>query len=97
MKRRHTRIIKANMKNYDNVYNGDLSHDGDVGGGQYLNGCVWFEMITKKSVVGNPFRPTYVHEPSGNIYQFTEEKIAALQNAAHQAVLNTYGEDFYIG
>ena len=91
----HTRIFNASMNNFPNVYNQDLSHDGDIGGGQYLNACVWFEVLMKKSVVGNSFRPVYVHEPSGTIYQFTEKKILVLQNAAHQAVLNFYGEDYY--
>jgi len=91
----HTRIYKSGAKNYEHIYNKDLSHDGDVGGGQYLNACVWFETLTKKSCVGNSFRPEYTHAISGNICRFTEEKTLALQNAAHQAVLNTYGEDFY--
>lgn len=56
---------------------GDFYHDGDTGGGQYLNACVWFEVLTGKSCVGNTFRPSY---------NLSEEKIAALQQAAHQAV-----------
>ncbi len=55
----------------------DLSHDGDIGGGQYLNACVWFEILTGKSCVGNTWRPDY---------ELSEEKIAVLQNAAHKAV-----------
>ena len=56
---------------------GDYLHDGDIGGGQYLNACVWFETLTGQSCVGNTFRPEYA---------LSEEMITVLQNAAHQAV-----------
>ena len=56
---------------------GDYYHDGDIGGGQYLNACVWFETLTGQSCIGNTFRPNY---------ELSEEKIALLQQAAHQAV-----------
>ena len=55
----------------------DTSHDGDIGGGQYLNACVWFETLTGQSCVGNAFRPDY---------ELSEEMITMLQNAAHIAV-----------
>lgn len=58
---------------------GDFYHDGDIGGGQYLNACVWFEVLTGQSCVGNAFRPEY---------ELSEELINTLQNAAHQAVEN---------
>jgi len=61
----------------------DFSHDGDVGGGQYLNACVWFEVLTGKSCIGNEFRPEE--------YFLSEEKIAILQQAAHAAVAGVYG------
>lgn len=56
----------------------DKYHDGDVGGGQYLNACVWFEVLTGQSAVGNSYRPLD--------YTIPEEKISVLQNAAHSAV-----------
>lgn len=56
---------------------GDHYHDGDLGGGQYLNACVWFETLTGQSCIGNTWRPDY---------ELSEEKIAVLQQAAHQAV-----------
>ena len=56
---------------------GDYYHDGNVGGGQYLNACTWFEILTGKSPVGNLFYPDYA---------ITREQMKALQNAAHQAV-----------
>lgn len=58
---------------------GDYYHDGDIGGGQYLNACVWFETLTGQSCIGNTWRPDYA---------LSEEKIAVLQQAAHQAVQN---------
>ncbi len=61
---------------------GDNYHDGDIGGGQYLNACVWFETLTGQSCIGNTFRPSY---------SLSEEKIAALQNAAHAAVAPATG------
>lgn len=57
---------------------GDYYHDGDIGGGQYLNACVWFEALTGQSCIGNTYRP-------GN-YELDEELINTLQQAAHQAV-----------
>ena len=62
----------------------DYTHDGDIGGGQYLNACVWFEILTGESCIGNPFRPTYTYK--GKDVSLTEEKIQILQNAAHEAV-----------
>lgn len=59
---------------------GDFCHDGDTGGGRYLNGCVWFEILTGKSCIGNTWRPNY---------DLSEEKITALQEAAHKAVEDT--------
>lgn len=66
------------------AFKDDFSHDGDMGGGQYLNACVWFEVLTGKSCLGNTFRPKY--ELSGIDCSLTEEKISVLQNAAHEAV-----------
>lgn len=54
----------------------DLLHDGQTGG-QYLNACVWFEVLFGISCVGNTYRPDY---------PLSEERIAALQEAAHAAV-----------
>ena len=56
---------------------GDYYHDGDIGGGQYLNACVWFETLTGQSCIGNTYRPDY---------ELSEELIAVLQQAAHKAV-----------
>ena len=63
---------------------GDYLRDGDVGGGQYLSACVWFETLTGRSCIGNTFRPVYKLEDKK--YLLSEEMIEVLQNAAHQAV-----------
>lgn len=55
----------------------DRGHDGDVGGGQYLNACVWFETITGQSCIANTFRPAY---------ELSEDMITMLQKAAHETV-----------
>jgi hypothetical protein len=67
---------------------GDYSHDGDIGGGQYLNACVWFEVITGQSCLGNTWRPTYTH--NGITHSLPEDLIATLQQAAHDAVAETH-------
>ena len=69
---------------HNNKFMDDLGHDGDIGGGQYLNACVAFEVITGQSCVGNTFCPKY--ELSGIDCSLTAEKIGILQNAAHEAV-----------
>ena len=78
---------------------GDGYHDGDIGGGQYLNACVWFEVITGQSVVGNTYVPSYktptisgditqhlnvTHD--GTYYTLNADFVAQLQAAAHKAV-----------
>ena len=74
---------------YDNLCSrigvtGDYGHDGDVGGGQYLNACVWFETLLGESCIGNTFRPSY---------GLSEDMIAMLQKAAHDAVEQMKVED----
>lgn len=59
---------------------GDYYHDGDIGGGQYLNACVWFEVITGQSCIGNTYRPDYQG------VQLSEDLIKLLQESAHQAI-----------
>ena len=63
-------IIRAN--GYDNLCarlgkkvdpapmdSGDNYHDGDIGGGQYLNACVWYEYLFGLDARENTFVPTY--------------------------------------
>ena len=57
---------------------GDYYHEGDTGGGQYLNACVWFEVLTGQSCIGNTYVPDYKLN--------SDITYAELQQAAHQAV-----------
>ena len=100
---RHDPLIKADGKTLTyrtgndpdteetEIYWDDLTHDGDIGGGQYLNACTWFEVLTGTSVVGNTFAPVYTAS-DGTKHELGAEKIALLQNAAHTAVAGVYGE-----
>lgn len=63
----------------------DKTHENEEGGGQYLNACVWYEVLTGNSCIGNTFRPHY---------DLSEEKITVLQEIAHQAVAAVYGADY---
>ena len=63
---------------------GDSYHDGDVGGGQFLNACVWLEILTGKDCRENTYRPSYVS--GGATYTLSETLVEALQASAHQAV-----------
>ena len=78
-------IARSNPQIGDTLCKSDLYHDGDAGGGQYLNACVWFEVLTGKSCVGNTWRPGY---------SISEEKIVHLQLAAPEAVAARYGADY---
>ena len=90
---------------YDNnkakmMHAGDGNHDGDIGGGQYLNACVWFEVITGQSVLNTTYVPEYkttstisdelfgkLHvEKTANGYKLTDDFAAALRQYAHDAV-----------
>ena len=73
-------------------HEGDYYHDGDVGGGQYLNACVWFETITGMSVIGNTYRPVYKYNGE-EIPLNSDMTYEQLQEAAHQAVQNGLAED----
>ena len=77
--------IGHTLSNKDTAGNTDYIHDGEVGGGQYLNACIWLEVLTQKSCIGNTFRPSY---------PLSEEKVVLLQQIAHQAVAALYGENY---
>ena len=87
-------IARADARVGDNMcarlgINGDLGdyyHDGDIGGGQYLNACVWYEVLMGESCIGNTWRPTN--------YTLSEDMIAGLQEAAHAAVAAMYGPGY---
>ena len=68
-------------------HEGDYYHAGDIGGGQYLTGCVWFETLTGLSCIGNTYRPVYAY--NGVVYELNEGiTYEELQQYAHQAVEN---------
>ena len=69
-----------------NAGEGDYYHDGDIGGGQYLNACVWYEVVTGQSCIGNTYRPVYTQ--GSQTFELDEAVVTALQEAAHQAVQN---------
>ena len=69
----------------ETLWDTDKSHDGAAGGGQYLNGCVFFETIFQDSCIGDNWRAS--NGPS-------EEKHVLLQQYAHQAVAQTHGKDW---
>ena len=64
-------------------HTGDNYHEGDIGGGQYLNACVWYEVLFGESCIGNTFRPNYTYGGKAMEMLITVEE---LQQAAHQAV-----------
>ena len=64
-------------------HTGDNYHEGDIGGGQYLNACVWYEVLFGESCVGNTFVPNYTY--GGTSYDMLID-LDTLQQAAHQAV-----------
>ena len=68
------------------VYSFDKYHDGDIGGGQYLNACVWYETLTGLSCKENKFLPSY--DLDGTLYSLSGKKIKLLQKTAHNAVAN---------
>ena len=73
-------------------HEGDFYHDGDIGGGQYLNACVWFEIITGINPMGNTYAPTYKY--GGTVYNLDSDiTYAELQAAAHQAVLDLRAQE----
>ena len=86
------RLLTTRINNGTFPYD-DYSHDGDVGGGQYVNACCYFEAITKTSCVGNTFRPSYVYK--GQDLSLSQAQIDLLQNAAHEAVMECHGAGFY--
>lgn len=72
-------------------HEGDKAHDGDWGGGQYLNACVWFEITTGQSCIGNTYRPKYI-TADGQDLSLSEDMIQMLQQSAHKAVENRNNE-----
>ena len=71
-----------------NANAGDGYHDGDIGGGQFLNACAWYETITGQDVRDNTYKPTTTkgtYEVSGK-YELSDAFAELLRNAAHTAL-----------
>ena len=72
---------------------GDGYHDGDIGGGQFLNACVWYEVLTGKDCRGKTFTlKTYNNNSQSAAYapyyELDATLVGLLQDAAHEAVAN---------
>jgi len=78
-------LARADESIGETLWDTDKSHDGAAGGGQYLNGCVFFETIFQESCIGDNWRAS--NGPS-------EEKHVLLQQYAHEAVATVHGEDW---
>ena len=63
---------------------GDGYHDGDIGGGQFLNACVWYETITGQSCLENTYKPT---KDNGK-YELSDDFADLLRRAAHAATIH---------
>lgn len=70
-------------------HEGDFAHDGDIGGGQLLNACVWYEILTGLDCRENDYSPTYSY--GGKTFTLSEELVTALKEAAHKAVSKRSG------
>lgn len=78
----------------NNGNKGDGGHDGDIGGGQYLNAMVWFEILTGKDCRDTTYIPTYQYD--GTTYPMDATMAEMLQDAAHKAAAEiwpTYPEN----
>lgn len=64
----------------------DLFHDGDREGGQFINACVFFEVIFGEKCQDVGWRPEYA---------YLEERNAAMEVASHQAVVDIFGEEYF--
>ena len=82
----------ARLGNNGNL--GDGTHDGDIGGGQFLNACVIFEILTGLDCRDVDYRPEYTY--SGKTYTLDDTLLSAVREAAHKAVTEirpTYPEN----
>lgn len=81
------KYVDKDLTGSDGSLYGDYSHAGNTGGGQYLNACVYYEAILGLDCRENDWTPTSYVLDAGL------QKI--LQEAAHAAVLEVYGEDHF--
>ena len=69
----------------DTMCQDDKLHDSAAHGGNYINACVFFEVMFGESCIGNTYRAS--NGPS-------DEKCLILQQHAHNAVAAIHGEDY---
>lgn len=77
----------------DDDHEGDYYHDGDIGGGQYLNACVWLQTILQKIDPNFDIRTITSYTPS---YSYSSNNVdvpvdirfdpAQIREAAYKAV-----------
>ncbi len=79
--------VDKDLTGADGSLYGDYSHAGNTGGGQYLNACVYYEVILGLDCRENDWTPT--------AYNLDEDLRKMLQAAAHEAVVEVYGEDHF--
>ena len=80
-------IARANPNVVEDPCKDDKCHDGTVEGGQYINACTWFETLFGISCVGSEVT-------SFSDYSLDAALAAELQQAAHEAVAEMYGDDY---
>ena len=78
-------LARADSLIGDTMCKDDCLHDDGPSGGQYLNGCVFYETMFQKTCIGDTWRAS--NGPS-------EEKHIALQRHAHDAVAAVHGENY---
>ncbi len=83
------RLGVSNAKTFTGAQNGEENagdgyHDGDIGGGQFLNACVWYEAITGQSCLENPYKP----DLTNGKYTLSDAFAALLRRAAHSITQN---------
>ena len=80
-------LARADSLIGDTMCKDDNLHDNGPTGGQYLNGCVFYEVMFQNTCIGDTWRAPNGNSPSEEIHQ-------ALQQYAHQAVAAVHGNDY---
>ena len=80
-------LARADSLIGDTMCKDDNLHDNGATGGQYLNGCVFFEVMFQKTCIGDTWRASGGNSPSEAVHQ-------ALQKHAHNAVAAVHGENY---
>lgn len=78
-------LARADERIGDTLCKDDCVHDDGPPGGQYLNGCVFYETMFQRTCIGDTWRAS--NAPN-------EEKHQILQQHAHAAVAAVHGADY---